>query len=532
MSVNTLFVRIDDTPIPKEVEQFCHPLDCRQKNDFYSFAGNVLLGDMKGPDGIPYYRIISPAGKLISDFKQADEKAFQCINKNWQNLLVLLLQDTNQSSVLNYTFPEEYTNWLLASNNEYINNIGDKLLNQNNAIEFSKEEILEEIVISKISKSISEELAKKQYRFVVVGSSEINSVSAIKRILSLEYNGTHLITYAQLENWGKLIEERRTKIRNSLTYDKFHSQNESFINQQIEYAFGKVMAGLEYIQGYAFFANFSIWKREKIGSIFEDDDFRRTFYECEKELADNISVKVKAFREDNEFNIYNDYEEKICNALGVDFIPIQQESFKDYYFPIDYRTAIRNFVKIIVDFNEYNANDDLGVGFVLSSVDSFITNSSNHYIEDLKRNLQHYYKYYCLGNLKDSFQMICSVYEPKVESSKNNNSSNGCYITTAMCNYLGKQDDCYELTILRGFRDNWLCRQTNGDRLIQEYYNYAPTIVDKLNHAPDKDSIYSEINRCIYKCLSYIREQQFEMAKDAYISMVRTLSHKFLSKQK
>ena len=156
----TLFIQIDNTPIPKEVEQFCYLLDCRQINDFYSFAGDVLLGDMKDSDGIPYYRIISPAGNLISDFKQANEKAFQCIIKNWQNLLVQLLQDTNQSSVLFFSFPEEYTNWLLTSNNEYINNIGDKLLSQSNIVEFSKDEILEEIVISKISKIFQKNLQK------------------------------------------------------------------------------------------------------------------------------------------------------------------------------------------------------------------------------------------------------------------------------------------------------------------------------------------------------------------------------------
>ena len=525
MSTKTLFIRIDDTPIPTEVKHFCHPLDCRQMNDFYSFAGDALLGDMQDIDGTPYYRIISPAGKLISDFQQADENAFKCIIKNWQNLLVRLLQDSNQLSVLDFTFPEEYTNWLLASSNEYLNNIGDKLLSQSNTVVFSREEILEEIVISKISKSITDELAKKQYYFAVFSNPALNSVSEVRRLLSIEYYQTKFITYVQLENWGNLIEERRTVLKGCLTYDKFLSQNESFINQQIENTFDKVMMGLEYIQGYAFFANFSMWKREKIKSIFEDEDFCRTFYECEKELAENISIKVHAFREKNEFNLYNDYEKRINELLGVYSLPTPQKAFRDYYFPIEYPTAIRNFVNIIVDFNEKNADEDLGFGFVLSSVASFTNKSSNYYMEMLRNSLKQYYKYYCLGNLKDSLKRIWSVYE--VESS---NSSSGCYITTAMCYYLGKQDDCYELTILRGFRDNWLCRQTNGNSLIQEYYNYAPAIVDKLNLAPDKDSIYNEINRCIYKCLSLIREQQFEMAKEAYIYMVRVLVHKFLSK--
>lgn len=525
----TLFIQIDNTPIPKEVEQFCYLLDCRQINDFYSFAGDVLLGDMKDSDGIPYYRIISPAGNLISDFKQANEKAFQCIIKNWQNLLVQLLQDTNQSSVLFFSFPEEYTNWLLTSNNEYINNIGDKLLSQSNIVEFSKDEILEEIVISKISKNISEELAKKQYKFIVVSSSDINSVSTIKRILSIECSGTHFITFSQIENWGKLIEERRIKLRNSLTYDKFYSQNEYFINRQIEYAFEKIMTGLEYIQGYAFFANFSSWKREKIRSLFEDEDFHRTFSECEKNFADTIILKVQSFREENEIKVFNDYENKICRTLDIEFCPISQQVFKDYYYPIEYPIAIRNFVDIIVDFNEYIANEDLGrIRYAYTSVHSFVTDEPNYYIDELKGRLLHYYKCYCLGNIKESLQRIWNIYEPLTDSCRGQNkSSGGCYITTAMCNYLGKQDDCYELTILRGFRDNWLYYQPDGEYLIHEYYRLAPSIVEELNHTQDKDIIYNQIKKCIYTCLSYIWRNQFNWAKDTYVSMIRFLSNKY-----
>lgn len=528
MLINTLYIHIDDTPIPNEVKQCCFSLDCREINNFCSFMGDVLLGDMKDSDGTPFYRIVSPAGKLISDFEQVDEKAFCCIIKEWYKLLMYILQDVSHTSVLNFTFPEIFSNRLLSSTNEYINRIGENLLNHNNVVEFSKKDILEDVIFDKISKSISEELTKKHYEFIAFSSSDINSGSIVEEVLSIEYGQTHFITFGQLKNWGRLLDERNLELRNILTYDNFHLRYESFIKIQIEYAFGKIMKDLVCIQDCAFFANFSLWKREKVESIIEDEVFCKAFFESEKQLASSISIKVQEFREENEFKIYNDYEDRICKTLGIAFYPRTQDFFIPYHYPpMNINTVIANFAQIITDFNEENAETDLGIGFIIGRIDSLKKNKPNHYIDYLKRSLLCYYNYYCLGILKDSLNFIWDIYEPKIV--KNNAIlKNGCYITTAMCNYLGKPDDCYELTILRGFRDNWLCHQINGAHLIQVYYKYAPTIVDKLKLSSDKEIIYNQIKDCIYKCLLYIREQQFEMAKNAYISMIKTLLNKYI----
>lgn len=44
--------------------------------------------------------------------------------------------------------------------------------------------------------------------------------------------------------------------------------------------------------------------------------------------------------------------------------------------------------------------------------------------------------------------------------------SSGCFITTAVCQCFGKSDDCYELTMFRRFRDDWLMKQPDGKALI------------------------------------------------------------------
>ncbi|GEM_PF-4218961 len=112
------------------------------------------------------------------------------------------------------------------------------------------------------------------------------------------------------------------------------------------------------------------------------------------------------------------------------------------------------------------------------------------------------------------------------DSSKNDG---GCYITTAVCGLYDKPDDCYELTLLRRFRDNWLMSQEHGSELIDEYYNTAPKIVAKINAHPERTSIFSAIyNNYILPCVRLIEENKNEECKSLYSKMVITLGKKFI----
>ena len=104
-----------------------------------------------------------------------------------------------------------------------------------------------------------------------------------------------------------------------------------------------------------------------------------------------------------------------------------------------------------------------------------------------------------------------------------------CFITTAVCDSFGKADDCYELTAFRKFRDNWLINQSDGKSLIDEYYNIAPKIVDKINSLSDSAEIYKNIWRgYLSECLKFIESGDNQQCKKVYISMVNTLKEKFL----
>lgn len=105
----------------------------------------------------------------------------------------------------------------------------------------------------------------------------------------------------------------------------------------------------------------------------------------------------------------------------------------------------------------------------------------------------------------------------------------GCFITTAVCDSLGKSDDCFELTTFRKFRDGWLTAQSDGKVLIAEYYAVAPQIVAKINSLADAAQIYEKIRqRYLEPCLNFIGRGDNISCKNTYVAMVNDLKRKYL----
>lgn len=104
----------------------------------------------------------------------------------------------------------------------------------------------------------------------------------------------------------------------------------------------------------------------------------------------------------------------------------------------------------------------------------------------------------------------------------------GCFITTAVCTSLNKGDDCYELTMFRRFRDNWLINKDDGNYLIEEYYKIAPTIVAHINTLESSSIIYRQIWEVYLKpCLRYLEKNENESCKELYVNMVNTLKNRY-----
>lgn len=105
-----------------------------------------------------------------------------------------------------------------------------------------------------------------------------------------------------------------------------------------------------------------------------------------------------------------------------------------------------------------------------------------------------------------------------------------CFITTAVCEELGKPDDCEELTAFRAFRDGYLMSCEDGPALVEEYYNIAPGIVTCINVCDNRSERYRAIREeYLAPCYADIQAGRMQECKDRYVKMVRDLEKQYLS---
>ena len=84
--------------------------------------------------------------------------------------------------------------------------------------------------------------------------------------------------------------------------------------------------------------------------------------------------------------------------------------------------------------------------------------------------------------------------------------------------YFGKlfEDDCYELRVLRWFRDNYVEKED-----IEKYYKVAPIIVEAINADEHSDIIYGYIyDNVVDYCVEQIEAGNYTEAYDRYKSSV------------
>lgn len=109
--------------------------------------------------------------------------------------------------------------------------------------------------------------------------------------------------------------------------------------------------------------------------------------------------------------------------------------------------------------------------------------------------------------------------------SRDKKKGSGCFITTAVCHHRGLHDDCYELQLLRAFRDNQLMQTPEGKALVERYYQEAPSIAEKLIRPADLSYAWTSIN----KCVSFIEDGSYEKAIEEYREMFDVLNNRILN---
>jgi len=109
----------------------------------------------------------------------------------------------------------------------------------------------------------------------------------------------------------------------------------------------------------------------------------------------------------------------------------------------------------------------------------------------------------------------------------------GCYITTATFKALKTQNDkCEELELFRWYRDKILAKEADGKKLIEEYYQTAPLIVEKINSQPNAEEIYHNLwENYLKPCLEHLKRGEYQKVKTLYVQMVRNLQKEFLNQK-
>ena len=107
---------------------------------------------------------------------------------------------------------------------------------------------------------------------------------------------------------------------------------------------------------------------------------------------------------------------------------------------------------------------------------------------------------------------------------KKYDSNTGCYLTTCMCEVLGKEDDCEELETLRAFRDGYMKNDDRYETLLEDYDRIGPVVSEKIMNDENKVQIAAIMKGWyVDRALVLISQGEFEEAVATYMRMTLDL---------
>ena len=108
-------------------------------------------------------------------------------------------------------------------------------------------------------------------------------------------------------------------------------------------------------------------------------------------------------------------------------------------------------------------------------------------------------------------------------------SSGGCFLTSACVEAKGASDNCYELTTLRKFRDEYRTNQECCKCEITHYYQVAPVIVERIKAIKESAKVFEQIyNELVLPCVKMIEEHNLSGAHSLYRTKVQELQAQYL----
>jgi hypothetical protein len=120
-------------------------------------------------------------------------------------------------------------------------------------------------------------------------------------------------------------------------------------------------------------------------------------------------------------------------------------------------------------------------------------------------------------------RMYCYDFAAK-ESIENSKPKSGCFVTTTVCDILGKKDNCDELETLRKFRDTKLLTNINLENLVFEYYNISPILVKIINNHKNKQEFAETLlNDYLKIIVEQIKNSEDNKAIALYKKMIKKI---------
>jgi hypothetical protein len=107
----------------------------------------------------------------------------------------------------------------------------------------------------------------------------------------------------------------------------------------------------------------------------------------------------------------------------------------------------------------------------------------------------------------------------------------GCFITTACCEALGLDNDCFELRTLRCYRDEVLAYRPGGVADIAAYYQLAPLILAQLPREARTETLRSVYARYVLPAALAARLGLNTLAYKLYVRMLDELAGAFALKE-
>ncbi len=97
-------------------------------------------------------------------------------------------------------------------------------------------------------------------------------------------------------------------------------------------------------------------------------------------------------------------------------------------------------------------------------------------------------------------------------------------MSTAVCNILGKEDDCNELQSLRKLRDDYVLCTPEGQMLFQEYKLISVNIIDMLYNSSYPKEFAMQIYHKLLPIINLVDSLSYEKATIEYKRLINTLS--------